>query len=204
MPTGYTAIIEDKPDVTFEEFCLRCARAFGATIHQRDTALENKPTPPPRDDVDRATWRLGTLIGDLGIALAKTRQDWEREAKLAYLEALASHSKALSEESDTVAAYSRMTAEVEAWVPPSKDHESLKQFMLEQLSTGAPSTYYSTHPPTEKSWNELRDLKFSMLCEQIKSAALDATRSASSIMDKTEWVEALYASLRPAHGAKAE
>jgi hypothetical protein len=45
MPTGYTAMIEEREDVTFREFALTCARAFGACIMQRDNSLAEPPKP---------------------------------------------------------------------------------------------------------------------------------------------------------------
>lgn len=41
MPTGYTADIKD--GITFRDFALRCARAFGATIMQRDEDISIPP-----------------------------------------------------------------------------------------------------------------------------------------------------------------
>mgnify|MGYP003341377176 CR=1 FL=1 len=38
MPTGYTSIIEDRTDATFEEYVWRCARAFGAGDEARARA----------------------------------------------------------------------------------------------------------------------------------------------------------------------
>ena len=36
MPTGYTADLYDGKDVSFEDFTLNCARAFGALVSLRD------------------------------------------------------------------------------------------------------------------------------------------------------------------------
>ena len=41
MPTAYTADIEK--DMSFEDFVLRCSRNFGATMHQRDDNMKDKP-----------------------------------------------------------------------------------------------------------------------------------------------------------------
>ena len=46
MPTGYTAIIEDKPGLTLREFALRCARGMGACIMQRDDNMDEPPKAP--------------------------------------------------------------------------------------------------------------------------------------------------------------
>ena len=44
MPTGYTLELYDGKDITFEEFVLKCARAFGALINMRD---EPRDAPIP-------------------------------------------------------------------------------------------------------------------------------------------------------------
>lgn len=49
MPTGYTEIIERKPDLTLREFVLRCARAMGACVMQRDEGLDSPPRIDPPD-----------------------------------------------------------------------------------------------------------------------------------------------------------
>ena len=43
MPTGYTADIYEGNDVSFRDFALKCARAFGACIEQRDDDANDKP-----------------------------------------------------------------------------------------------------------------------------------------------------------------
>ena len=43
MATGYTMDIYDGKNVSFEDFCLSCARAFGACILQRDDNTSIKP-----------------------------------------------------------------------------------------------------------------------------------------------------------------
>ena len=43
MPTGYTTDIYNGKDVTFKDFALKCARAFGACIHQREDNIDDLP-----------------------------------------------------------------------------------------------------------------------------------------------------------------
>ena len=45
MPTGYTAGIADGTITNFEQYALRCIRAFGATMHLRDESLEHEYEP---------------------------------------------------------------------------------------------------------------------------------------------------------------
>ena len=43
MPTGYTEDIYNGKDVTFKDFALKCARAFGACVHQREDNIDDPP-----------------------------------------------------------------------------------------------------------------------------------------------------------------
>src|SRR5262245_44461330 len=43
MATGYTSIIHDNENVTFRDYILRCARAFGACIMQREDGMAEPP-----------------------------------------------------------------------------------------------------------------------------------------------------------------
>ena len=40
MPTGYTAILFDKPETSFRQYAYVCARAFGALVSMRDESLD--------------------------------------------------------------------------------------------------------------------------------------------------------------------
>lgn len=44
MPTGYTAPIYEGKQITFPEFAMQCARAFGALIDMRDDPMDS-PIP---------------------------------------------------------------------------------------------------------------------------------------------------------------
>jgi len=39
MPSGFTSDIYDGKKITFKDFTLKCARAFGACIHLRDDPI---------------------------------------------------------------------------------------------------------------------------------------------------------------------
>ena len=49
MPTGYTAELSETPDMSFEAFAWKCARAMGVCIMQRDdsasTPIAMEETP---------------------------------------------------------------------------------------------------------------------------------------------------------------
>jgi hypothetical protein len=144
MPTGYTAIIEEKEDLTFEEFALRCARNFGALIQMRDDSLDAEvPDQFPLDDYH------GRSLEDEAKKLldikGMTHKDIERRVETKAWYDKKQYDEALVKFEKYNAAYSRMLAKVEAWTPPSAAHHSMKRFMIEQIKVSLPnhpSEYY--------------------------------------------------------------
>lgn len=133
MPTGYTAIINDKPDVTFAEFAWGCARAFGAFVMQRDDPCE----PPNLDEQPSDYHKRAVEDATLALSLAKSASDEEltKRQRTACKEARKSFTDYVADKEKQAAGYRRMLAEVEAWVPPTSDHKGLKGFMVEQLKS---------------------------------------------------------------------
>lgn len=130
MPTGYTAELTDT--MPFSEFAIRCARAFGALALMRDDPMDAPiPVFEPSDYHRQA-------LEDAKFALAVANELTEAEAVRAiatHNEEAARHRKRLRNEATaTSGKYRRMINFVEAWKPPTPDHEGLKTFMREQLT----------------------------------------------------------------------
>ena len=131
MPTGYTANIEE--GISFREFALSCARAFGACLNFRDEPndfkITNKFEPSPYYK-DRAE---GTLV-----ELREIQSLSLQECELRERQALADESKMLREikdkQLDLYKKYIYIRTQVENWKTPSIDHEPLKQFMIDQIN----------------------------------------------------------------------
>lgn len=133
MPTGYTAIIGERDDLTFREFVLRCARAMGACIMQRDDPIDDIPIfdEKPSDYHEKALAAAKAELeryATITIEAAKQEQD----AELARTQRERRESV---ERSDTLRRkYNAMFAEVRRWTPPTPDHDGLKAFMQEQIT----------------------------------------------------------------------
>jgi hypothetical protein len=131
MPTGYTDCIAD--DVTFEQFTMRCARAFGALIHMRDDPM-GAPIP---QTIEPSKWS-GIQAEKAEKRLAELQSlspgDAEREAEIAYQRAVESREESARVRRGLKDKYEAMLAQVEQWTPPSPDHEKLKKFMVEQIT----------------------------------------------------------------------
>lgn len=132
MPTGYTAAIAD--DITFDNFVMSCARAMGALVMMRDEPT-GAPIPErfePSDyhakKIDEATAAIDRLAG-------MTEAEAEQAASEAYEAAIAEQAAAILRNDTLREKYSAMLEKVEAWQVPSADHDGLKTFMAEQITS---------------------------------------------------------------------
>lgn len=131
MPTGYTAIVIDEA-ATFEQFALRCARAFGALVNMRDAPMD-APLP---ERILPSVWyeqRLEETHAEIERLQNLSADQVRREADDAYTRAIAAYHERVATRERQRAAYEAMLTQVEAWQPPTSDHVGLKTFMIRQL-----------------------------------------------------------------------
>lgn len=152
MATGYTHKVEDGSVTSFREFATECARAFGANILMRDVGMDVPivdyvPSPHHKES-------LAVAHKELAEAQALSLEQAERLA----IEEHKDNERALADQIEGMkvrrARYDRMLAKVKAWIPPTKDHNSMKDFMIEQLETSIkfdcydPTKYHIINPLT--------------------------------------------------------
>lgn len=132
MPTGYTAVLMEK-DETFKSFIMRCARAFGATIMMRDDSLD-APIPERFESsdyyikqIEKSKKELIKLrsMNDLEkiIIFGRVEKDADIKQKEEWFTKEQTENKRLED----------MEAQVKAWIPPTSEHQGLKDFMLNQI-----------------------------------------------------------------------
>jgi hypothetical protein len=132
MPTGYTSIIEERDDVTFQEFAMRCAREMMPCISLREEPLDAHipaklvPSAYYADRVSELEKKIETL---LNTDLDSAQQMLNRTHESA-VEWTQKYNISVARKRAKLAA---MREETAAWVPPTNDHENLKKFMLDQL-----------------------------------------------------------------------
>jgi len=132
MATGYTYKVQNGEIESFRDFALECSRAFGAAIHQRDD-----PSGPPTLRKSDTVY-YDELIEDIEIKIRNLKkksnnslvEDYKKESK----SAIFSNHEDIKNKLLLMARYQRMMALVDAWNPPTKDHENLKDFMSDQLA----------------------------------------------------------------------
>lgn len=200
MPTGYTADLYDGKDVSFEDFTLNCARAFGALVSLRD---EPDAEIPDEFKVDEFyVKKFEKAEEELEKAKQMTDEDFAAEAEETFAERKELLLRMIEEKKEIRKRYENMLEQVKQWVPPTEDHIELKNFMMSQLEDSiqadGSTDYY------EKELAELR-------CETVEEAKSrlmedriwDFNRSKEQLekaeyaaKDRTEWVSQLRKSLK--------
>jgi len=196
MPTGYTSIIKD--GVTFEQFALGCARAFGACVTMRDEP-QSKPIPEVfapsgwhLEQLEKARAELARLNNlTLGEAAECAKEDYETRKQQI--------TTAIEEEDKLMEQYRAMLAQVKAWEPPTPDHIELKDFMIKQINGSlefdAMGDYYGEHPAVLLCASDWLELKEAEAMKDIEYHTKQNEAEIDRTNNRNEWLKALRGSL---------
>lgn len=195
MPTGYTADLHDGKDVTFREFALKCSRAMGAAIMQRDEDPNVEIKLRTVEDyyyenVEKARTALAK-------ALSRSTEYWDEEQQREIQEAREYRWKHLEDKTSLEERYNAMLAEVRAWNPPTSEHEGLKKFMIEQLESSIDFDCIDWTPevPERLDVAEYADKKIASLASSYKHAVDNLAKEQERVAEQNAWVIALKDSL---------
>lgn len=192
MPTGYTCVITDEPETTFEQFALRCARAFGVLVHMRDHSLDTpipdtiEPSDFYRVELDKAYAKMRELE-----TMSQAEAEARAAADYAHQVQMKTEGEARWQRENDL--YTAMLAKVNAWEPPTAEHAGLQKFMREQIEMSMHGRYdWPIHKMSGKTW-----------LEHEKERAADAVRRDSeawrneqeSAKKATAWLRALRSSV---------
>jgi hypothetical protein len=144
MATGYTYYVAEK-DVSFEEFVWHCARAFGPFMHMRDDRAIAPIRMPDTDYYYKES--LLKAQSNLQMYSNMSLEEAEILSQKEYDTSLKNIKEALLKSQLISARYNNMLEKVICWDPPSKEHQGLKTFMIEQLQNSikhdCDTSYYS-------------------------------------------------------------
>lgn len=197
MPSGYTADIHK--GITFKQFAMSCARAFGAMIAMRDepSNAEIPESFPPsthhRDELERLRDELGNLR-------AMSVVEIEQEAEAAYLASIEAHQKRVLERDELRAKYQQMLGDVNAWQPPTPDHKGLKDFMVEQITSSIDwdCSHKYDDTPTRVSAQEWIEAKLAATLQSIEYHTKGDAEEIKRTQERNDWIKSLRTSLAPA------
>lgn len=200
MPTGYTAGLTEK-ETSFEEFALRCARAFGACATLREEPFDN-PIPDKFEVYDyhlkkiaeakqaiedfesKTPLELQTIINQRNEEIRERRQNRREKSEKIY------------------AAYSKMLTQAKNWQPPTPDHQGLQKFMVEQLETSMSDALTEEqiiqyNPFVEGEGFRERELK--SLFKNLQYHEQEHQKEIDRTNMRNQWVSALRKSLKEVH-----
>lgn len=198
MPTGYTADIANK-EVTFPEFALNCARAFGATITMRDDSMDT-PIPEEFKPSDYHSKNLVRLKDELSKLESISAEGAKNLAKEEHQEALKNHQEFINKRQELAKKYNVLLEQAQAWEPPTPEHIGLKDFMVKQLQqsldfdcdiSGA-DRIYSLEQKTGDLW--LAE-KIAKVHEDIAYHTKGHAEELAKTQSRNDWVKALRNSI---------
>jgi len=198
MPTGYTAEIQK--GITFKQFALTCARAFGACIEMRDDPFD-APIPDKFEPSDYDVKALKKAEDELRLYSKMSPEYAQTLATEDYRKEVARLKKALKDVKEIIRKYQDMLDQVREWVPPTAEHIGMKDFMIEQIESSIKfdgmEDYYEKalvelKPLSGKQWvtnrieDAIRDIKY-------HSKELEEEKRRAE--ERTSWIKALRESL---------
>jgi len=197
MATGYTDTIKD--GITFKQFVLKCARAFGACIEMRDESME---VPIP-DKFEPSTYHLEALKKaekELSEASNMSLEDAGEKALNEYNKRKNEYKESIRKNTVLEEKYNSMLKQVEKWIPPTAEHIGIKEFMTQQITS---SIDFDCGDYYEKALRELKKSSGSEWKKQrIDSAVYDITYHTRELEkekrraeERTSWIKALRESL---------
>lgn len=199
MATGYTYPIYEGQEMTFEQFMLRCARNFGALIHMQEDPLD-APIPDeilPEDDFYLE--EIKETEKELANFLANRPTLEELEERYAkYAEEKRNEILKENERRQVVKErYIAMLDKVKAWNPPTKDHENLKKFAIDQLEVSIEFDCkdYSSPIKEKDEWIEFEMNLDKYLQKVLDCQKIEHEKEVQSAKSKTEWIQVLKKSL---------
>lgn len=186
MPTGYTAMIEK--GATFEQFVWGCARAFGANIMMRDDP-QNSPVVDYVADTKYHDDGLVKARADLKRVQAMTIEQADGEAEDDYQKAMQEYRASETSRNAAKAKYEAMLAKVKVWVPPSLEHNGLRDFMVKQIeeTIAFDCKGYDQFMPKLSTGRDWLNEKLTRIARDIRYHAEEREKEISRTNERNDW-----------------
>jgi hypothetical protein len=201
MVTAYTADLYEG-DVSFQDFVVRCARAFGPLWAMQDQPL-TAPIPEKFEPSGYHFRELAFAQAELAQIEGWDDAEADRRAQLAYDRKLRLDEEYLVNIATRQQRYVDMLDRVKDWTPPTADHAELKRFMVKQLEGSIDSDYGQDYPspPQRQTGVEYKKQQLDSALRNISYHTEGDQRERQSAEDRTKWVGALLQNLAEYSGA---
>ena len=202
MSTAFTDHIENGKLTKFSDFAKLCAKAFGAAIHMRDKNLD---TPYVKREVEPYyKERLSDVENDIN-ALKNNPEDVYKKYKKALSEDINLYKDEIIERNSRKEIVTSLVKEANDWTPPTKEHESFKNFVLEQLKYAEQDVDTFYYERQIEDWQkELDNMTLDKFIEErthelngeLMRANGDLETQQKNCDESNQWVEELFKSLK--------
>ena len=205
MPTGYTAGILDGKVNTFEEFATVCTRAFGATIHMRDNPMDSpyEPRTPSDYHTNSIQSKRERLEEIESMSDEKIVEDFNTQLG----EDLKYHQTKMEEDKRNLEKLNSMLESAKSWIPPTEDHQSFRNFMIEQIEStikvdGDPSYHTNKMVEIKKQMEEginpkeYREETIQEIKSQISYHETEYQKELVRCKDSNDWMDKFFESIK--------
>jgi hypothetical protein len=197
MTTGYTQSI--LKGISFNEFVLLCARAFGACVTMRDESFN---TPIPEKFEPRTNYYVKKIEEnrrELSRIVGLSTKELESEVERDYQEKVEQFRGYIAKSRDLREKYEAMLYHVTQWNPPTDDHIGLKDFMVNQIRESikfdCSNDYYLRNWPIKKSRKIWKQERISELEGSIEYNTEQLAQEIKQTNNRNEWIQQLRNSL---------
>jgi hypothetical protein len=192
MPTGYTIAVEE--GCSFNEFVWSCARGFGALVTLRDDIKAKIPLKLEYSPYH--TVKLKELDAEL---MALQKPNFAKIEKI-----IANKNKEISERNKRyieehnvkIKRYAEMKQKISEWIPPTLEHNNLKDFMLQQIDVSINFEGKPYQQPLVEilpaAWLELEKAR---LLKDIEYHTQRHNEEVKRVDERNEWLKALRESV---------
>ena len=199
MPTGYTSDIYDGKDVTFREYALKCAGAFGAYVTLHDSPMvqelptQLEPSIYYRDRLDDAAKRVQELI-------AMTQAERNVAASEEQVKNMKRWKESEQKNYELSAKYDAMLVEARKFKTPTPEHDRFAQFLIDQLEE---AKRWDCHTPGEKWYTEpVQGSGTEWYSKQLENATKNVTyysekweKEVKRTNENNQWIKDLFRAL---------
>ncbi len=195
MPTGYTASVADGTVKDFPTFALQCARAFGATIMQRDDPMSE---PPKLQEPSQYHAKALAEAEAMQVELREmTEAEAWRRAEDEHTQKVAEYERIVANKRETKRRYETMLAEVRAWTPPTPAHSELREFMEKQLVESLDfDCCFEPKRPVARTGSQWLAEKRQAVAHDIGYHRQHHAEEVERTNGRNAWIQALYDSLK--------
>jgi hypothetical protein len=195
MPSQLTTKLYDGTATNLNDFALHCARDLSLFIELRDEPSESAL---PQSFTPRSYY--SELVGKIEAEIV-TVSDWddkeaETSAQAYFQERKREYDASVEMTKERRQRYTQMREEVDAWQPPTTDHQNLKDYMIRLLEQDMPSecTVRMTMPQPI-SGRQYKQVRLEELRAQLTHATENRDGDIERNRIRNEWTTELRQSL---------